>query len=43
MVVTQQTDQPNDQRIAIDTEEWPELRRAIDYAVSQCRDTGEEE
>jgi hypothetical protein len=40
VVIRQQTDQPGDQRIAIDTDEWPTLRRAIDHAVKQCRDSG---
>lgn len=43
VVIKQQTDQPADQRIAIDADEWPVLRRAIDYAVKQCRDPGEQE
>lgn len=41
VVIRQQTDQQHDQRIAFDADEWPVLRRAIDYAVKQCRDTGE--
>jgi hypothetical protein len=38
VVIEQQTDQPHDQRIAINPDEWPMLRTAIDYAVQACRD-----
>lgn len=37
VVIRQQTDEPHEQRIAIDVTEWPALRAAINRAVRTCR------
>ncbi len=41
VIVSQCTNEHDEQRIAIDASEWPAIRVAIDAAVAACRDFGE--
>ena len=38
VLVTQQTDQHADQRIAVSEDDWPLIRDAVDAAINLCKE-----